>query len=244
MSGHSKWANIKSRKEKSDSQRAQAFTKVAREIIVAARQGGGDPNSNFRLRLAVQNAREVNMPNDNIARAIKRGSGVGDEGANFDEVIYEGYGPGGAALLAQVLTDNRNRSASEIRHAFAKHGGNMGEAGCVSWMFEQKGLITVDPEANNLNEEQLLDLAMEAGAEDLRNEDGVFVLVTAPSAFEAVRKYTEDHKLPVAEAQLAMVATNSVELRGHAAEQLIKLHDALDELEDVQHIWGNFHLVE
>ena len=243
MSGHSKWANIKHRKEKSDSQRAQAFTKVTREIIVAARQGGGDPDSNFRLRLAVQKARAVNMPSDNIARAIKRGAG-GGEGINYEEITYEGYGPGGAAILVKVLTDNRNRSASEMRYTFSRHGGNLGEAGCVAWMFEPKGLISLGPEADSRSEEELLTLAMEAGAEDLRREDEAYVVVTAPNAFEPVRKYLEAHKIPLSESELAMVPKSTVSVRGREAEQLIKLLDALDEHDDVQDTYGNYDLEE
>ncbi|MGE5552282.1 MAG: YebC/PmpR family DNA-binding transcriptional regulator [Bacteroidota bacterium] len=243
MSGHSKWANIKHRKEKSDSQRAQAFTKVTREIIVAARQGGGDPENNFRLRLAVQKAREVNMPNDNIQRAIKRGIG-GGEGANFEEITYEGYGPGGAALLVTVLTDNRNRSASEMRYCFSKHGGSLGESGCVSWMFEAKGILTVDPEENKRSEEELLSLAMEAGAEDLRRDGEAFVVITAPNEFEPVRNHLEMHKVPLVEAEIAMVPKNTVDVGGREAEQLVRLCEALDENEDVQNVYGNYNLVD
>ncbi|MGE5528884.1 MAG: YebC/PmpR family DNA-binding transcriptional regulator [Patescibacteria group bacterium] len=243
MSGHSKWANIKHRKEKSDAQKAQAFTKVTREIIVAARQGGGDPENNFRLRLAVQKARAVNMPSDNITRAIKRGVG-GGEGTDFEEVLYEGYGPGGAALLVKVLTDNRNRSASEMRYTFSRHGGSLGEAGCVAWMFESRGLLTLDPEAARRGEEALLNLALEAGAEDLREEDDGYVVVTSPGAFEAVRKYLDAAKVPVAEAELAMVPKNTVEIGGREAEQLLKLLEALDALDDVQDIFGNYILPE
>lgn len=241
MSGHSKWANIKHRKEKSDSQKAQAFTKVTREIIVAARQGGGDPENNFRLRLAVQKAREVNMPNDNIARAIKRGVG-GDEGANYEEVTYEGYGPGGAALLVQVLTDNRNRSASEMRYIFSKHGGNLGESGCVAWMFEPKGIITIDLEETGRTEEELLTLALEAGAEDMRPEDGGFVILTAPGAFEEVRRYLEAHNIPIAGSELGMFPKTTVEVGGREAEQLMRLNDALEDNEDVQTVYANYQL--
>lgn len=241
MSGHSKWANIKHRKEKSDSQKAQAFTKVTREIIVAARHGGGDPETNFRLRLAVQKAREVNMPNDNIMRAIKRGVG-GEEGANYEEAIYEGYGPGGAALLVKVLTDNRNRSASEMRHIFSKHGGNMGESGCVAWMFEAKGIITVDPEEAGQTEEELLTLALEAGAEDLRAEDGGFTILTAPGAFEEVRRYLEARGVPIAGSELGMVPKSTVTVGGREAEQLMRLCDALEDNDDVQTVYGNYQL--
>lgn len=238
MSGHSKWANIKHRKEKSDAQKAQAFTKVTKEIIVAARHGGGDPEANFRLRLAVQKARAVNMPSDNIARSIKRGTGS-DEGTTFDEITYEGYGPGGVALLVRVLTDNRNRSASEMRYTFSKHGGNLGEAGSVAWMFDSMGVLAVDPEANTRSEEELLDLALEAGAEDLRREGDTFVIMTTPGAFEAVRRMLETKKTPIADAELAMVPKTTVEVSGRAAEQLIKLVEALENHDDVQSVYGN-----
>lgn len=243
MSGHSKWANIKHRKEKSDAQKAQAFTKVAREIIVAARQGGGDPENNFRLRLAVQNAREVNMPNDNIQRAIKRGTG-GGEGANFEEITYEGYGPGGAALMVKVLTDNRNRSASEMRYCFSKNGGSLGESGCVSWMFEAKGVFTVDPEENSRSEEELLNLALEAGAEDLRRDGEAFQVITGPGEFEPVRKHLETHKVPLIEAEIAMLPKNTVNVSGRESEQLERLYEALEENEDVQSIYGNYNVID
>jgi len=241
MSGHSKWANIKHRKEKSDAQRAKAFTKVTREIIVAARQGGGDPETNFRLRLAIQRARAVNMPSENIARAIKRGTG-GEEGSAYEEATYEGYGPGGVALLVKVLTDNRNRSVSEVRHIFSRFGGNLGEAGCVAWMFESKGLVTLSPEAEDRGEEDLLALAMEAGAEDLRRTDEVYQVVTAPDDLEGVRRYLEDHGVPVAESELAMIPKSTVEVGGREAEQLERLLEALDEHDDVQEVYGNYSL--
>ncbi len=240
MSGHSKWANIKHRKEKSDLQKAAAFTKVTREIIVAARQGGADPETNFRLRLAVQKAREVNMPHDNINRAIKRGAG-GEEGANYEEAIYEGYGPGGAALLIKVLTDNRNRSASEMRYILSRHGGNLGEAGCVAWMFAPKGVFTVDPEAG-LNEDDLMAVVLEAGAEDLRRDGEVFVITASPNDFETVRKFLEGRKIPLVHSELAMVPQNTVAVAGREAEQLEKLLDALDEHDDVQEVYGNYEI--
>ena len=234
MSGHSKWANIKHRKEKSDAQRAKAFTK-------AARQGGGDPETNFRLRLAIQRARAVNMPSENIARAIKRGTG-GEEGSAYEEATYEGYGPGGVALLVKVLTDNRNRSVSEVRYIFSRFGGSLGEAGCVAWMFESKGLVTLSPEAEDRGEEELLALAMEAGAEDLRRTDEVYQVVTAPDDLEGVRRYLEDHGVPVAESELAMIPKSTVEVGGREAEQLERLLEALDEHDDVQEVYGNYSL--
>ncbi len=181
------------------------------------------------------------MPSDNIARAIKRGTG-GGEGANYEEVTYEGYGPGGAAILVKVLTDNRNRSASEMRYTFSRHGGNLGEAGCVAWMFEPKGLISLAPEASSRSEEELLALAMEAGAEDLRREGDTYVVVTAPGAFEPVRKYLESQKVPLAESELAMVPKSTVSVQGHEAEQLVRLLEALDEHDDVQEVYGNWDL--
>ena len=183
------------------------------------------------------------MPNDNIARAIKRGTGGGDE-ANYEEITYEGYGPGGAALVVNVLTDNRNRTASDLRHAFSRHGGNLGETGCVSWMFEPKGLLTVDPETNDKSEDELLALAMEAGAEDLRREGEAQLVVTAPDSFEAVRRFMAEHDVPFAQSELGMVPQNTVEIGGRNAEQLSRLLEALDEHDDVQSIYGNFNFVD
>lgn len=242
MSGHSKWANIKRKKEKTDSQKARAFTKVTREIIVATKAGGGDPDLNFQLRLAIQKAKEVNMPNDNIMRAIKRGLGSSDS-EQYEEIMYEGYGAGGAAVLVQTLTDNRNRTASEMRYIFSRNNGNLGEYGCVAWLFEQKGLITVLKEAINIDDDQLFELALEAGAEDLRLEEDYYEMITEPTELEKVRNYLDD-KLSIENAELVYIPKNTVEVGGKTADSLLKLVDALEEHDDVQNVYANFELDE
>jgi YebC/PmpR family DNA-binding regulatory protein len=241
MSGHSKWATIKRKKEKTDSQRANAFTKVTREIIVAAKAGGGDPENNFRLRLAVLKAKEVNMPNDNIQRAIKRGVGESDA-AQYEEVYYEGYGAGGVALLVRALTDNRNRTASDMRFVFSRNNGNLGEAGCVGWMFALKGLIVIDAEQSGKTEDQMFELATEAGAEDLKNVGDTFELYTDPGQLEAVRKCFDTKKIPIKAAELTMVSQNTLEVTGDQADQILKLIDALEENDDVQSVYSNFDI--
>ncbi|WP_132017311.1 YebC/PmpR family DNA-binding transcriptional regulator [Hydrogenispora ethanolica] len=241
MSGHSKWATIKRKKEVTDQKRASAFTKVTREIIVAAKAGGGDPNNNFRLRLAVLKAKEANMPNDNIQRAIKRGVGESDA-AQFEEVYYEGYGPGGVALLVQCLTDNRNRTAGDMRYIFSRNNGNLGEAGCVAWIFAQKGLIIVDAEEYGKSEEELFEAAIEAGAEDLKNQDDTFEIYTETSQLETVRQSLENQQIPLKSAELTMVPSNTVELDAEQAQQLLKLVDALEDNDDVQNVYGNFEI--
>src|SRR5689334_3613858 len=207
MSGHSKWSTIKHKKAAKDAKKGKLFTKFIKEITVAARMGGGDLNSNPRLRTAVLSARAQSMPNENIDRAIKKGTGE-LEGVAYEEIQYEGYGPGGAAILAQVVTDNKNRTVSEIRRLFTKHGGNLGETGCVSWMFDKKGLITVDKA--NIDEEKLMDWVLDAGAEDVRDEDEIFEVVTRPEDFEKVKEKLDKEKVPVASAQITMVPKNTV----------------------------------
>lgn len=239
MAGHSKWANIKNKKGKTDTQRAKAFTKVTREIIVAAKAGGGDPEMNFRLRLAIQNAREVNMPNDNIDRAIKRGLGDTDS-VDYEEIIYEGYGPSGVAFLVKVLTDNRNRTASEMRYIFSRHGGNLGETGCVSWIFDLQGLIEVTKSAD-LSEEKMLEISMEAGAIDMRQEEGYFEIISEPSDFEMARKYLEE-RVPLERAELCYLPKNFTEVSGEEAKMVLKLADTLEEHDDVQSVFANFEL--
>lgn len=241
MSGHSKWATIKRKKEKTDSQKANAFTKVTREIIVAAKAGGGDPDHNFRLRLAVLKAKEVNMPNDNIQRAIKRGVGE-SEASQYEEVFYEGYGAGGVALLVRALTDNRNRTASDMRYLFSRNDGNLGEAGCVAWMFNSKGLIVVDAEQSGKTEDQLFEVAIEAGAEDLKKAGEMFEIYTEPGQLEEVRKYLEQKKIPVKTAEMTMVPQNILEIIGEQARQVLKLVDALEENDDVQSVYSNFDI--
>ena len=239
MAGHSKWANIKHKKAREDAKRGKIFTKVAREIIVAARLGGGDPDSNPRLRRAIQLAKSVNMPKENIERAIKRGLGE-LPGETYEEVIYEGYGPGGVAILIEAITDNRNRTVSEIRTIFSRHGGSLGEAGCVAWMFERKGVITVE----GVDEETLMEVAIEAGAEDVKEEEGVFQVITAPEDLEEVRERLESGGISVKEAQLTYIPQSTVRVEGEKAEKLIKLLDALEKHDDVQHIYSNFDVPE
>ncbi len=242
MAGHSKWSNIKRKKEKTDAQKAKAFTKVTREIIVAVKAGGGDPDANFQLRLAIQRAKAVNMPNENINRAIKRALGSTDAD-QFEEIIYEGYGPAGVAFLVQTLSDNRNRTASEMRYIFSRNNGNLGETGCVAWLFEQKGVITVPKEKVDLDEEKLFELALEAGAEDLRDEDDYYEIITGLSELEQVRNYLEG-KIPIEEAELAYLPKNTVTVTPEEGESLLKLVDALEEHDDVQNVYANFEIAE
>jgi len=239
MSGHSKWSSIKHKKAAKDARRGKLFTKLIKEITVAARMGGGDISANPRLRTAVQTAKAASMPNDNIERAIKKGTGE-LEGVHYEEIHYEGYGPGGAAILVQVLTDNKNRTVQEIRHLFSKYGGNLGETGCVAWMFDKKGLITV--EKTKVGEDQLITLALEAGAEDVREEDSLFEVVTRPEDFEKVRERLEREKIPTVAAQITMIPKSTVFLDGHNAEQILKLTEELEELDDVQSVAANFDI--
>jgi YebC/PmpR family DNA-binding regulatory protein len=236
MSGHSKWAQIKRQKGVADSRRGQLFTKLGREITVAARQGGADPDGNFRLRLAIQRAKDSNMPSDTIDRAVKRGSGDSDA-ADLQEITYEGYGPGGTAILVDVLTDNRNRTAAELRATFTRAGGNLGEPGSVAWQFESRGVITLNSEGSDAESIELA--AIDAGAEDVKNEDGVVEVITAPAELEAVRRALVDGKLPVTSAEPSMVAKTTIELGDHESEQVLRLLDRLEELDDVQQVHSN-----
>ena len=239
MSGHSKWSSIKHKKAAKDAKRGKLFSKLIKEITVAARMGGGDIGANPRLRTAVQAAKAASMPNDNIERAIKKGTGeLG--GVSYEEIHYEGYGPGGAAILVQVLTDNKNRTVQEVRHLFAKYGGNLGETGCVSWMFDKKGLITV--EKTKVSEDQLISLALEAGAEDVREEDSLFEVVTRPEDFDGVRERLEREKIPTVAAQITMIPKSTVFLDGQNAEHILKLTEELEELDDVQSVAANFDI--
>lgn len=241
MSGHSKWAGIKHKKAKVDAQRGKVFTRLIREITVAARQGGGDQGGNPRLRTAVLAAKAANMPADNIDRAIKKGTGE-LPGVNYEEITYEGYGPGGVAVLAEVLTDNRNRTASEIRTLFSKHGGNLGEVGCVSWMFEKKGYITV--EAKKIDEETLMTAALDAGAEDMKlDEDGeYFEIFTAPKDFEMVKEALSKAGIEMTVAQLDMIPQSHIKLEGKAAQQMLKLMEVLEDQDDTQNVYANFDI--
>ena len=241
MAGHSKWANIRHRKAAQDAKRGKIYTKLAREITVAAREGGGDPEKNPRLRAAIEKARKFNMPKENIERAIKRGTGE-LKGETYEEVTYEGYGPGGVAIIVKCLTDNRNRTASEVRHVFSKHGGNLGTSGCVSYLFERKGVITVP--AEKFDEETVMMAAIDAGAEDVVNEDGRFVIYTDPSDLEAVRKGLIDAGIEVEEAKLDLIPTTTTRVEGENAQKVLKLLMALEELDDVQEVYSNFDMPE
>ena len=239
MSGHSKWHNIKIRKGKQDSLRSNLFTKLAREIIVAAKAGGGNPDANMRLKLAVQKGKENSMPADNIKRAIQRGTGEID-GASYDEVIYEGYGPAGVAILVQCLTDNRNRTVAELRVVFTRNGGNMGESGCVAWMFDAKGVITIDKSATD--EETLMMVALDAGAEDIKTEDDTFEVITSPGDLETVRQAIEAAGIKYDSAEASMLPKNTVEVHGKEVNQVLRIMDQFDELDDVQQVYANFDI--
>ena len=242
MSGHSKWANIKHKKGIADARRGALFTKLGREIIVAARQGGGEPANNFRLKIAVEKARAANMPNDNIQRAIQKGVG-GGEGANYEELRYEGYGPGGVAVMVNVLTDNRNRTAGEMRHLFSKNGGNLGETGCVGWMFKEKGQLTVPRAETKQSEDDLMLLVLDAGAEDLESDEDNYLVYTAPEDLERVRQALLDQSIPVVEAAVNLIPENTVEVAdAEQARKIVRLLDALEDHDDVQGVYSNFEL--
>jgi YebC/PmpR family DNA-binding regulatory protein len=236
MSGHSKWSSIKHKKAIKDAKRGKQFTKYIKEITVAARLGGGDINANPRLRTAVTTARANSMPADNIDRAIKKGTGE-LEGVSYEEVNYEGYGPGGAAIMASTLTDNRNRTVSELRRIFEKHGGNMGAAGCVAWMFSKRGLLTV--EHGKVDEERLMEVALEAGADDVKDSGDIFEIDTAPDNFEAVKTALHEANIETASAEITMVPQNTVSVTGKDAEQNMKLLEELDDHDDVQSVASN-----
>lgn len=239
MSGHSKWATIKHKKEKTDAARGRLFTRLIKELTIAARNGGGDENSNPRLRTAVSAAKAANMPWANIERAIKRGTGE-LPGVTYEEITYEGYGPGGVAIMLEVLTDNKNRTVAELRHILSKYGGNMGEAGCVSWMFHKRGVISVP--ADKVNEDDLMLLALDAGADDVSPEDNLFEIVTSPDNFEPVRQALEKNSIPIESAEITMHPQNTIKLEGKSAESLLKMMDALEEQDDIQNIYSNFDI--
>jgi len=236
MSGHSKWATTKRKKAAIDAKRGKIFTKLIKEITIAARGGGGDIAGNPRLRLAVDNAKAANMPQDNIERAIKKATGE-LEGVTFHEFMYEGYGPGGIAILAEVATDNKNRTVAEVRHLFSKAGGNLGETNSVSWMFERKGIITLPKQ--NKTEEDLLELVMDDGAEDLVNEDDFYEVVTPVEAFENIRKKLVDTELEVENASLQWIAKNYIKVEGETSEKVVNLIEALEDNDDVQNVYSN-----
>ncbi len=239
MSGHSKWSSIKHKKAARDAKRGKVFTKLIKEITIAARLGGGDPGANPRLRTAIAAAKAQSMPNDNIDRAIKKGTGeLG--GGTLEEITYEGYGPAGVAIIADVFTDNRNRVVAELRHMFSRHGGNLGESGCVAWMFKKRGVIAIDKGA--ADEDRLLELALEAGADDVVSEDDGFQVLTGTESFSAVRDAIEKAGIPIASAEIAKLPENTVKVSGNAAEQVLKLMEELEDHDDVQGVAANFEM--
>jgi YebC/PmpR family DNA-binding regulatory protein len=241
MSGHSKWATIKHKKAATDAKRGKAFTRIIKEIMIAARSGGGDADSNPRLRTAITAAKAASMPQDNIKRAIMRGTGE-LEGGQIDEIVFEGYGPGGAAVLVAVATDNRNRTVSEIRHMFSKNGGNLGELGCVAWMFERKSQIVVDKE--KADEDQLMTIALDAGAEDMRDGGDTWEVISAPEAHEPVLNAIQGAGVETLSAEIGMIPKNLMKLEGNNARAMLRLSEALEEHDDVQNVYSNFDVDE
>ncbi len=239
MAGHSKWANIKHRKARADAQKGKVFTKLAREIIVAAREGGSDPETNFRLRMAVLKARDVNMPNDNISRAIKKGTGE-IVGEIFESFTYEGYGPAGVAILLEINTDNRNRTAADIRHLFSRYKGSLGESGCVGWMFVRKGVIVLEKKVGFPDEDDLMLLLIEEGAEDFRQEKEVFIITVAPENLEKIKEFLQEEKLQFDTAEVTMLPATEVAVKDKdEAKKILQLIEALEEHDDVQEVYSN-----
>ena len=236
MSGHSKWSSIKHKKGAADAKRGKIFTKLIREISVSARAGGGDPDGNARLRTAIAAAKAENMPKDNIERAIKKGTGE-LEGTHYEETVLEGYGPNGVAIIADVMTDNKNRTIAELRHAFTKHNGNIGTTGCVAWMFSKKGLISLDKD--KVEEEKLMEVALEAGAEDINDEESTLEIITEVKDFETVRDALDKNGLSYVFAKVSMIPQNTVKLQDKEAEQFLKLVEALEDSDDVQDVYSN-----
>jgi YebC/PmpR family DNA-binding regulatory protein len=242
MSGHSKWANIRHKKEKTDAQKGKIFTKIGREIAVAVREGGPDPNVNSKLKDVIAKAKANNMPNDTIARSIKKASGeLG--GANYEEIVYEGYGPSGVAVIVEAMTDNKNRTAGDMRHYFDKFGGNLGANGCVSWMFDKKGVIAIE-KSGDIDEDELMMEALEAGAEDFSSEDEYFEILTSPEAFPQVRDTLESKGFTFASAEVTMLPQNTVKLEGDDAVKMQRLIDALEDNDDVQNVYHNWDMPE
>ncbi|MGA1875041.1 MAG: YebC/PmpR family DNA-binding transcriptional regulator [bacterium] len=239
MSGHSKWSSIKHKKAAIDAKRGKAFTRVIKEITVAARMGGGDPTANPRLRAAIANAKTVNMPQDNVTRAIKKGTGE-LPGVSYEEVTYEGYGPGGVAIMVEIMTDNKNRTVAEMRHIFSKHNGNLGESGCVAWMFDKKGLIVVD--TDKADEDQLMEIVLNAGAEDMRRNGDVFEIITLPEELLPVQEAIDQEGIEISVAQVSRIPQTTVRLEGKHAEQMLKLMEKLEDHEDVQNVFANFDI--
>ena len=242
MSGHSKWANIKHKKGKADALRGKITTKISREITIAVRMGGADPTGNMKLKLALSKAKANNIPKDNIQRAIQKGQGA-LEGSNYEEITYEGYGPAGVAIMVSALTDNRNRTAADVRHVFSKYGGNMGETGCVNWMFKRKGIFVISSEAG-VSEDDLMMMTLEAGAEDIKGDEDGFEIVTQPDDFEAVEKALAENNIEVEMSEITMVPDTMAELSAEDAEKVQKMLDALDDLDDVQDVYTNADLPE
>ncbi len=241
MSGHSKWAGIKRKKAVVDAKRGKVFSKISKEISVAARMGGGNPDMNPRLRLAMDKAKEANMPADNVKRALQKGTGE-LPGAVYDETTYEGYGPAGVALLIEVMTDNKNRTVGEIRHSMTKHGGNMGESGCVAWMFDKKGYILVNKES--IDEDSLMAVALDAGAEDIKNDpdEDNYEIITAPEDLNAVKEYLEEKKITLTLSELTYVPQNYVKLEAKDARKMVQLMEILEDHDDVQNVYANFDI--
>ncbi len=241
MSGHSKWHSIKHKKGAADAKRGRIFTRIIKELTVAARNGGGDPNMNPRLRTIIADAKAVNMPADNIKKAIQRGTGE-LPGVNYEEITYEGYGPGGAALIIECMTDNKNRTVGEIRHLLEKHHGHLGASNSVAWMFAKKGYVVVDKAT--ADEEPLLNAALDAGADDMRDDGGTWEIISEPASFEAVHDAVKGLSVEPVTAQVAMLPQNYVKLEGKEASQMVKLMEVLEEHDDVQHVWSNFDIEE
>ncbi len=241
MSGHSKWANIKHRKGRQDAKKAKIYTKIGKEIVIAVKQGGSDPDANARLKTVIQKARDNNMPMDNITRNIQKASGE-LEGVNYEEFPYEGYGPGGAAVMLDIMTDNRNRTAGEVRHLFSKFGGNLGESGCVAWMFDKKGLIMIDKEDLKADPDDVMMTALDAGAEDMKEDEDSIEITCGLEEFEAVEAVLREAGLPVSVAEITMIPQTTVALEGSEAEKMLKLMDALEDHDDVQNVYSNFDI--
>lgn len=241
MSGHSKWSTIKRKKEKADAARGKVFTKLIREIITSARQGGGDESANPRLRTAVAAAKAANMPSANIEKAVKKGTGE-LPGVVYEEKTYEGYGPGGVAIMIDTLTDNNNRTTSEVRHLLTKYQGNLGESGCVSWMFEKRGMIAV--ERSVCDEDKLMEIIIEAGADDMTSDEDYYEIFSSPEQFITVKEGLDTHGIPIASAEITMIPKTSVKLEGNHAETIMKLMEALEESDDVQKVYSNFDIEE
>lgn len=239
MSGHSKWASIKHKKAALDAKRGKIFTKIIRELSIAARMGGGEPDINPRLRKAIADAKAVNMPADNIKRAIMKGTGQ-LEGVNYEDFAYEGYGPGGVAIYVETLSDNKNRTVSELRHIFTKNSGHIGESGCVAWMFKRKGYVVVEQE--KASEDELLEIILDAGAEDLREDSSNYEIFTLPENYEAVVNALKEHDIELAASNLGYIPQNYVKLEGKQAQQLLRLMEELEDHDDVQHVWANFDI--